>query len=167
MHELDQLEALRKLGTVTDQNLDLANIGEHARFDDVARPSKVGELTGERRLEVAAGHAEVREALELGFGHHRLRQHRSPRDLLRANYRDHALMMQSEQAEQRDPEDRHRDHHLEQGECARAAVKKLHCDIPVGITSPLTMATWPVSGENSSVMTSPEASSRCTTVAST
>ena len=46
MEELDQLEALRKLGTVTYQNLDLANVGEHARLDDVARPSKVGELAG-------------------------------------------------------------------------------------------------------------------------
>ena len=53
-------------------------------------------------------------ALELRFGHHRLRQHRGARDLLRANHDCMTLMMQSEQAEQRDPEDRHRDHHFEQ-----------------------------------------------------
>src|SRR5580704_4292642 len=141
MEELDQLEALRKLGTVTNQNLDLPNVGKHTRLDDVACPPKVGKLIGERRLEIAAGHAEVGETLELRFGHHRLRQHRGARRLLRADYGHHALMMQSEQAEQRDTENGHRDHHLEQSERARAALKKLHCDIPVGITSPLTMAT--------------------------
>src|ERR1700678_1372524 len=167
MQELDDAEVLRKVGAVANHNLDLAHVGKHARGLDVARPSEVPELARKRRFEIAAGDAEIRKALELRFGHDRLREHRGPRRLLRANDRLHALMLQAEQAEQRDPEDRNRDHHLEQRECARAPAKNVHCVIPGGITSPLTIETWPVSGENSSVITSPDASSRCTTVAST
>ena len=170
MQKLDQHEILLERGTVPNQNLDLANVGKGAGLDDGALPSEVGELAGKRLLEIAAGEAEIRPSLELRFGHHRLRKHRGPGRLLSANYGLHALMLQSEQAEQRDTEDRNRDHHLEQRKCARAPAKRIHFEvvlIPAGITSPLMMATWPVSGENSSVITSPDASSRCTTVAST
>lgn len=50
-------------------------------------------------------------------------------------------MMQSQQAEQRDAEDRNRDHHLEQSKRARVPAKKTHRAIPDGITSPLMIAT--------------------------
>ncbi len=59
MHELHQLEILRKLGTVPDQNLDLAHVGKHPRRFDIPFPSEVGEFTGEGRFEVAAGDAEI------------------------------------------------------------------------------------------------------------
>lgn len=49
--------------------------------------------------------------------------------------------MQSQQAEQRDAEDRNRDHHLDQSKRARAPAKKIHRDIPDGITSPAMIAT--------------------------
>ncbi len=50
-------------------------------------------------------------------------------------------MMESQQADQRDAEDRNRDHHLDESKRARAPAKKIHFDIPVGITSPLRIAT--------------------------
>src|SRR3984957_12050805 len=170
MQKLDQQEILLERGTVPDQNFDLANVGEGAGLGDRALPAEVPELAGKRRFEIAALDAKIRPPLELRFGHHRLRQHRGSCRLLSANHGLHALMLQSEQAEQRDPEDRNRDHHLEQRKSACAVAKRVHRDvvlIPCGITSPLRIATWPVSGENSSVITSPDASSRCTTVAST
>ena len=129
MQKLDQHEVLLKRGTVADQNLDLANVGKRARRVDLALPAEVRELAGKRSFEIAAGETEIRPSLELRFGHHRLRQHRGARRLLSANDGLHALMLQSEQAEQRDPEDRNRDHHLEQRKCARAPAKRIHFDV--------------------------------------
>src|SRR5579862_5622231 len=166
MHELDQHEVFREPGTVADLNPDLAHIGKDARGLDIPFPSEVRELARERRLEIAGGNAELRISFELRFGHHRLRQHRGARRLLRANDGLHALVMQSQQAEHPDTEDRNRDHHLEQRKRARAPANRIHPDTPDGITSPAKMATSPVNGENSSVITSPDSSMRCTTVAS-
>src|SRR5271168_24725 len=160
MQVLHQLEALRQARAVMDRDPDFADVREDAGWFDYSLPSEVGELVGERGLEIAAGVAEVREALQFRFGHHGLREHRGARLLLCANDRLNALMLQAEQARQRDAKDSDRDHHLQQREGARPLPDEIHCAIPVGITSPLTMDTWPVSGENSSVITSPEASSR-------
>src|SRR5271166_320615 len=167
MDELDDPEALPKPGAVVDRHHDLANGGKHAGGFDQPFPLEVRELAGERRLEIAAGVAEIRKSLELRLGHHRLRQHRGARGLLRANDGLHALMMQSQQAHQCETKDRHCDHDLEQSKRTRAPAERIHRDIPAGITSPLTIVTRPVSGENSSVITSPDSSSRWTTVAST
>src|SRR5208282_4189015 len=165
MQELDEREGLRKPGAVMDRNLDLANIGKHARGLDRSFPSEVGELAVERRFEIACGGAEIRKSLELRLRHYGLRKHRGSRRLLSANDRLHALMLQPQQPEQRDAENGYRDHHLDQSKRARAPAKKIHRGIPDGITSPAMIATWPVSGEISSVITSPDWSSRCTTVA--
>src|ERR1700722_17287967 len=169
MQELDEREALAKRRAVANHDLDLAYVGKHARGDDLALPAEIRKLPGERRFEIATGATEIRISLELSFGHDGLREHRGSRRLLRANHRLQTLMVQPEQAEQRYPEDRNRDHHFEQRKSWCAAAEQIHLVtvIPAGITSPLTIATWPVSGEISSVITSPDASSRWTTVAST
>src|ERR1019366_28226 len=141
MQELDEREGLREPGTILDRNHDLANIGKRARGLDHPFPSAVAELAAERRLEITLGEAEIRKARELRLRHHGLRKHRGSRRLLSADDGLHALMMQSQQADQRDAEDRNRDHHLDQSKRARAPAKKLHRGIPDGITSPLTIAT--------------------------
>src|ERR1019366_4431196 len=141
MQELDQREGLRESGTIVDRNHDLANIGKHARGHDHPFPSEVAELAAERRFEIASGGTEIRKSLELRLRHHGLRKHRGSRRLLSTNDGLDALMMQSHQPEQRDAEDRNRDHHFDQSKRARAPAKKLHRGIPNGITSPLMIAT--------------------------
>src|ERR1039457_7697170 len=121
MQELDEREGLREPGTVVDRNHYLANIGKHARGHDHPLPSEVAELAAERRFEIASGGAELRESLELRLGHHGLRKHRGSRRLLSANDGLEALMMQSQQADQRDAEDRNCDHHFATSKNARAA----------------------------------------------
>src|ERR1035437_1229135 len=102
VQELDEREALREPGTIVDRNHNLANIGKHARGLDHPFPSEVAELAAERRFEIASGGAQIRKLLELRLRHHGLRKHRGSRRLLSANDGSHALMMQSQQADERD-----------------------------------------------------------------
>src|SRR5258705_165036 len=190
MQKLHQRERAALTGAVAYEKLDFADVGKIGGSLDETFPSKILELAGERALEIASAFSEIGKTLQLGLGHHGLRQHRGASHFLRANHRLHTLMMQTEQTDESRAEYRDRNHNFEecesaqfaspcQGEVAtsflgagegpnsRMSFLAFHRGIPAGITSPSITATWPVSAENSSVITSPDASSRWTTVAST
>src|SRR6266850_2626666 len=112
MQKLHQRERAALTRAVAYENLDFADVGKIGGSLDEALPSKILELAGERALEIASALSKIGKTLQLGLGHHGLREHRGASHFLRANHGLHALMMQAEQTDECGAEDRDRYHNF-------------------------------------------------------